>query len=238
MLFVGASVTRGWYVTTTENGYPAVAARTIAQIHRRDVEWKVTALPGATVQQTLSWNYPTGQDLVVIDIVTNDFLRSTPMSSFEASFTALLQKLRQGSPKAGFVCLGDWGKIGGVDLRGESAYSFDQIVSTTCRAFSGIYVPINQIFDLPGARGPVGHPSIVGPAHDAFHPNDYGDQLIAQAVVAAIEGDPPTEAVPIGPAITEPKSGLLPSPSGGKPSPISGHESPQPKTAPPPSSTP
>ncbi|MBO0708793.1 MAG: hypothetical protein J2P44_10545 [Candidatus Dormibacteraeota bacterium] len=231
MSFVGASVTRGWYVTSVRNAYPAVAARIIAGEHGRPVDWKVTALPGAPAARALTWAYPADQDLIVVDIVTNDFLYDTPAASYEAQYTALLQKLRRSSPRAGFVCLGDWGPIGAVDQAGETAYSFDQVVAATCNAFDGVYVPINQIYDVPGARGPLGHPSIVGPARNLFHPNDYGDELIAEAVVSGINGDPPTEAVPSGPGILQPKPRALLAP-GAPPGPINGHETPTPKPNP------
>ncbi len=228
MSFVGASVTRGWYVTSIRDAYPAVAAHIIVGEHGRPVDWNVTALPGAPTARALSWSFPTDQDLIVVDIVTNDFLYGTPLSMYETEYTELLQKLRRGSPRAGFVCLGDWGPIGAVDEAGQTAYSFDQIVAATCNAFNGVYVPINQLYDVPGTRGPLGHPSIVGPARNLFHPNDYGDELIAEAVVAGISGDPPTEAVPNEPGILQPKPRALLPPSA-TPKPIIGHETPAPK---------
>lgn len=231
MSFVGASITRGWYVTSVQDSYPAVAARVIAGEHRRPVDWKVTALPGAPTSQALTWAFPTDQDLIVVDIVTDDFLYGTRLATFESEYTDLLQKLRRGSPRAGFVCVGDWGDIGAVDEAGETAYSFDQIVAATCNAFNGIYVPIDQIYTVPGTRGPLGHPSIVGPAQNLFHPNDYGQELIGEAVVSGINGDPPTEAVPSGPGTLEPKPHPLPLPTA-TPSPIRGHATPKPVSTP------
>lgn len=231
MSFIGASVTRGWYVTSLRNAYPAASARIIAGEHQRPVDWRVTALPGAPVDRALTWTYPRDQDLIVVDIVTNDFLYGTPLATYESNFTNLLQKLRRGSPRAGFLCVGDWGPIGAVDQAGQTAYGFDQIVAATCNAFNGVYVPINQIYNVPGARGPLGHPSIVGPIQNVFHPNDYGHELIAEAVVSGINGDPPTEAVPNGPGILQPKPRAL-LPPGVAPQPINGHESPSPKPNP------
>lgn len=237
MSFVGASVTRGWYVTTLRDAYPSVSARIIAGEHQRPVDWKVTALPGAQVDRALTWTFPPDQDLIVVDIVTNDFLSGTLLSTYEAEFTDLLQKLRRGSPRAGFACLGDWGPIGAVDQDGQTAYRFDQVVAATCSAFDGVYVPINQIYGVPGTRGPLGHPSIVGPAKNLFHPNDYGDELIAEAVVSGINGDPPTEAIPNGAGTLQPKSRALLAPSA-TPAPINGHETPTPRPAPSGQSTP
>lgn len=227
MSFVGASITRGWYVSSVGDSYPAVAARIIAAEHGRPVDWKVTALPGAPASQALTWSFPRDQDLIVVDIVTDDFLYGTPLATYETEYTGLLRKLRQGSPRAGFVCVGDWGSIGAVNQAGVTAYSFDQIVAATCIAFDGVYVPINQIYEVPGTRGPLDHPSIVGPAKNLFHPNDYGHQLIAEAVVSGINGDPPTEAVPSGPGIPAPRPKPLPVPTA-PPSPIHGHETPAP----------
>jgi hypothetical protein len=231
MEFVGASVTRGWYVTSIEDDYPAVAARIIAGERGRPVDWKVTAEPGAPVARALTWSLPTDQDLIVVDIVTDDFLYATSLATFESQYTDLLQKVRRGSPRAGFVCVGDWGPIGAVDQAGKTAYSFDQIVAATCDAFDGVYVPIDQIYDVPGARGPLGHPSIVGPAQNLFHPNDYGDELIGEAVVSGINGDPPAESVPSGPGIPAAKPHAIPLPTT-TPSPLRGHETPTSPAAP------
>ncbi|MGH7918995.1 MAG: GDSL-type esterase/lipase family protein, partial [Candidatus Dormibacteraceae bacterium] len=192
MSVIGASVTRGWYVTSLKQSYPAAAARLIAKQHHHNVDWTVTALPGATVDRVLKWTFPTSQDLIVVHVVSNDFAHGTPLSTYRIDFMELLQKLRTGSPKAGLVCLGDWGSVGAANRWGQASYSFDQIVQRSCHAFSGTYVPINQIFAMTGTRGPIGHRSLVGLARDGFHPNNHGDALIAQAVVAGVNGRPPT----------------------------------------------
>lgn len=196
MLYVGASVTRGWYVTSLDDAYPAIASRTIAQAEGRDVEWHVVALPGATARVIRTWHFPSHEDIVVVHSVTNDFLFDTPLAQFKRDYLALLQELRGSSPRAAFVCLGEWDQAGRPNRSRVLGYAYDQVVHQACTRSHGVYVPLSQDFQTPGAHGRPGHPSIFGPARDSFHPDDYGDRLIAQSVVAGIEGDPPIEEPP------------------------------------------
>lgn len=237
--YIGASVTRGWYVTSIEEGYPAESARMIATAQQRNVDWHVEALPGVRASLVRTWQLPRDQDMVVIHLVTNDFLHGTPLSVYQQDYLAVLKEIRTASPRAAFICLGDWGNVGAIDQAGILAYSYDQIVHRSCAAFGGVYVPLNQDFEVPGSRAPAGSRSLFGPARSSFHPNDYGNQLIAQSVVAGIEGNPPTEQAPTGPAIPAPVP-VYPTPGPATPpESISGHESDSsPSPTPTPSATP
>lgn len=228
--FVGASVTRGWYVTSLGRAYPAVASRMIARARRRDVDWHVVALPGAPVQVALGWSLPHDQDIVVIHLISDDFLYGTPIAAYQDHYRAMLAKVRKASPKAGFVCLGDWGRADAVNQEGATAYTYEKIVMTACHDYGGVYVPLSQDFQVPDAHGPVGHRSLFGPARGEFHPNDYGDQLIAGSVVAGIEGNPPIEAIPSGPGQPAPAPEVPLASPGAQTASIKGHES---HTAPP-----
>jgi hypothetical protein len=204
--YIGASVTRGWYVTSIEDAYPAVSARMLATARQRDVAWRVVALPGAPVATVLTWPIPADQDIVVIHVVSDDFLYGTPLDVYGTRYRSLLDKVRAASPKADIVCLGDWGKVGAVNRLGMFAYDY------------------NGDFDTPGSRGPVGHPSLFGPAHGDFHPNDLGDRLIAESVVDGIEGRPPVEQVPPGATVVAPAP-VIPDPGpGSHPPPVHGRE--------------
>ena len=244
--YVGASVTRGWYVTSQEDSYPAVSARMIARLRQRDVDWHVVALPGAPITVVDAWQpLPVDQDIVVIHVVSDDFLYGTPPPTYEKDYGALLQRIRKSSPKALFVCLGDWGRFGAVNREGMLAYTYEQIVQAVCHQLEGVYVPLNQDYEVPGARGPIGHPSMFGPARGDFHPNDYGDQLIAQSVVAGAQGNPPIEQIPAGAHGPAPEPLLPQAPVGIQPAPVKGHEShrapgptPVPERSPVPSPTP
>lgn len=223
--YIGASVTRGWYVTSLESGYPAVSAHMMAREERRDVDWRVVALPGAPIATVLTWPVPAGEDVVVIHVVSDDFLYGTPLDVYRTRYRELLDKVRAASPRAKIVCLGDWGKVGAVDREGLMAYQYDQIVHDACTAEAGVYVPINGDYDMPGSRGPIGHASLFGPAHGDFHPNDFGNKLIAESVVDGLNGNPPAEVVP--PAATETAPApRIPDPGpGSHPPKVGGHES-------------
>lgn len=223
--FIGASVTRGWFVTSLEQTYPAVASRTLARDRSRDVDYHVVALPGAPVEVALGWPVPRDQDMVVIHLVSDDFLYGTPVAAYEQHYLDLLTRIRKASPMAGFICLGDWGTPDAVNAEGAFAYTYEAIEMAACHRFGGIYTPISQDFEVPGARGPTGHPSLFGPALGDFHPNDYGDQLIAESVVASIDGDPPLAPTPTGPGTLAPPPVIPAASPGAQPTKREGHES-------------
>jgi GDSL-like Lipase/Acylhydrolase family len=223
MSFIGASVTRGWFVTSIERTYPAVASRMIATSRQRDVDYHVVALPGAPVDVALRWSIPSDQDIVVIHLISDDFLYGTPLADYQKEYRQFLAKVRKASPKAGIVCLGDWGEPDAVNKEGASSFLYEAIVTRACKRYGGVYVPLSQDYEIPEARGPKGHPSIFGPALADFHPNDYGDQLIAESVVEGIDGDPPEEAIVVGSTSAPEQIGPRPTP-GATPETRDGHE--------------
>ena len=223
--FVGASVTRGWYVTSLGDAYPAVTARLLARSRERPVDWSVVARPGAPVAAVLRWELPRDQDIVVLHVVSNDFLYGTPPAEYQTRYRALLHELLAGSPRSHLVCLGDWGKVGAVNRLGASAYTYDTIVSQECGGVGGTYVPLNQDYDAPGARGPRGHPSVFGPARGDFHPNDEGNRLIAASVVQGLNGSSPVEQAPTSQSTVAPQRPAEPPAPAASPSRTGGHES-------------
>jgi lysophospholipase L1-like esterase len=195
--FVGASVTRGWYVSAAADAFPQRTSELLAQ-RGQDVRWTVVARPGATVDVADGWQPPRGENVVVVHIVSNDFLYGTPLAGYRAGYRALLAHVRRASPRARLVCLGDWGRVGAVDRAGIAASGYDRVVSAACARDGGTYVPLNQIYDVPGARGPAAGSSPFGVTDD-FHPNDLGQLLIAEAVLQGLDGHPPHETMPTAP---------------------------------------
>jgi lysophospholipase L1-like esterase len=222
--FVGASVTRGWYVTSLEDAYPAVTARLLARSRDRAVDWSVVARPGAPAAAVLTWELPRDQDIVVLHVVSNDFLYGTPLAEYQTRYRALLHELLAVSPRAQLVCLGDWGKVGAVNRLGASAYTYDTTVSQECSGVGGTYVPLNQDYDVAGARGPRGHPSMFGPARGDFHPNDEGDRLIAASVMQGVNGSPPIEQAPTQQSTAAPQHTAEPRAPAGSPTRTGGLE--------------
>lgn len=209
--FIGASVTRGWFASRTAAAFPERTADTLAG-RGRDVRWTVEAEPGAPVDTAEQWSFPRRQDIVVVHVVTDDFLHGTPLPEYQARYRHLLGEVRAASPHAQLLCLGDWSRIGAVDRAGHSSYAYDAIVHDACAAYQGTYVPLNQLYDVPGVRGPPGRPTPFG-ISDAFHPNDAGHSLISQTVIDGLDGHPPVEQFPQMLVQAEPPA--LPRPSPG-----------------------
>lgn len=226
--FIGASITRGWYATSVQDAYPAVTARLLAHSRGRAVDWRVVALPGAPVADVLTWHVPQAQDIVVVHVVSNDFLYGTPLPDYQARYHALMGRIRKVSPGAQIVCMGDWGTVGATNQLGTSAYAYDTVVSQECAGVHGTYVPINQDYSVAGARGPAGYPSLFGPTRGTFHPNDLGDRLIANSIMQGLNGSPPVEQVPPPPAAgVPPRPARTPHRITSQPQEVSGHVSQQ-----------
>lgn len=212
--FVGASVTRGWYASSTQKAFPERAAA-LLPTQGKDVLWTVLAEPGAPVDVAEHWKFPRYQDIVVVHVVSDDFLYGTPLQEYGQRYGTLLRRILHASPGARLVCVGDWGKIGAVDWRGIVSYSYDAVVHASCDSHGGTYVPLNELYDIPAARGPVGRLTPFG-ISDAFHPNDYGHLLIGRTIVQGLEGHAPAEAVPVPgastrvPALRRPTPGTPP----------------------------
>ncbi|MDR0359094.1 MAG: hypothetical protein LBJ87_06490, partial [bacterium] len=85
VLYVGASITRGWFAATSSEAYPVVLDR-LLETRGRSVHPSVFAQPGVEAAQALGWTLPPAQDVVVVQVVTNDFLHSVPLASFQSSY--------------------------------------------------------------------------------------------------------------------------------------------------------
>lgn len=184
-LFVGASITAGMTQSSLQDTFPAL---TVQKLENQgvDVQWQLRARSGATVEEALSWPYPTGQQVIVVHLVTNDFTDQTPLATYSVELQQLLTRLRQGSPKAALVCLGAWAKPGAQNADHTSVDAYDSADQSACLAQRGTFVPLDTIFATPGMRGPNGVATPWGPS-DGFHPNDQGAATIADAVVEAID---------------------------------------------------
>lgn len=193
-LFVGASVTRGYYSTAVDYAYPAELDR-LLRAGGRPVWATVVAHPGARVAEAAAWPLAGGQDIVVVHLVTNDFRRSTPLGAYRASYDRLLGRLRRGSPRAHLLCLGDWGPPVALNEIGVPAVDYDAVIDAACEDRGGVFVPLSQLYADLWNRGPAGRPTALGPS-DAFHPNDAGQLAIARTALAGLDGSPPVEALP------------------------------------------
>lgn len=190
VLFVGASITTGAEQSSIDTTFPGLV---VAGLRDRglQVDWTERAKWGAYVPEALTWPYPGGQQVIVVHLITNDFVRGTPITTYEDELHQLLVDLRVRSPQADLLCLGTWEKPGALNRDRVSEATYDSAAEKTCAQEDGHFVPLAPIFAAPGSRGPLGRPTPFGPSDD-FHPNDLGAQRIAAAVLRAIPVTPTT----------------------------------------------
>lgn len=191
VLFVGASLTAGLEQSSLSDTYPGKLVGRLRERGMR-VEWQERARAGATVGDALSWPYPAGQQIIVVHLITNDFLRGTAPDVYQSRLHRVLATLRERSPEAHLVCLGTWEAAGRVNRNQVPLETYDAIARETCKGERGTFVPLDRIFSTPGTRGPLGEATPWGPT-DGWHPNDVGAQDIADAVLATLPdgGTPP-----------------------------------------------
>ena len=184
VLFVGASITSGLEQTSLADTYPG---KVVARMRERGqrVDWQERARAGALVGDALTWPYPTDQQIIVVHLITNDFLHATPLDTYQHRLHEVLVALRERSPQARLVCLGTWEAPGSVNRDQVSLETYDAVAEDRCGREHGAFVPLDGIFATPGSRGPRGLATPWGPT-DGWHPNDVGAQEIADAVLATI----------------------------------------------------
>ena len=189
VLFVGASITSGMEQSSLDDTYPG---RVVGGLRNQGyrVDWQERARWGALAADALTWPYPPDQQFIAVHLITNDFVRGTPIDSYQDALRQVLADLRAGSPQAHLLCLGVWGAPNSVNLNHVSLAAYDAAAQQTCESEQGAFVPLDRIFATAGSRGPVGQVTPWGPT-DGWHPNDVGAQRIADAVLATI---PPESA--------------------------------------------
>jgi len=182
ILFVGASLTEGWYASTREHTYTALVANGLAGGRRAQV--RTLAHPGATAEDVAHWDLRILSDYVVLQVATNDFVKDVPLDVYAASYADILDQLRAASPKADLVCLGAWLDPTTVNRLGVAAVDYDVATRTACGEKGGRYVDLSATYLDPLNHGPMGRQTYHGPG-DLYHPNDRGHAEIADLVLAS-----------------------------------------------------
>lgn len=186
--FIGDSLALGYAASTKSKGFP----------EQLESAWGVTgttiAIPGSTASPQgskyggsilgyVSW-IPTDSSDVFVEEGTND-LGFSSNSAFQKSYTHLIAKVRKRVPHALVWCLGPWQDPGTVNAAGGSAITFDAIIQHVCR---GDFIDIDRFYNGAGGQpthGPAGRQTPWGVA-DEFHPNDWGNSMIAGAIADAL----------------------------------------------------
>ncbi|HEX4213161.1 MAG TPA: SGNH/GDSL hydrolase family protein [Candidatus Dormibacteraeota bacterium] len=208
MLFVGASITAGIGATSTADSFPYLLGAEVRKMVG-PVEETVVATPGAPVRVALRWPLPTDQDLVVVHMATNDFLRGTPLPLYQSDLLTLLRRIRAGSPHATLVCLGAWASPDQLNVDDQGPAAYNQADQADCQAEGGYYVPLQRFFGQRRLHDPmpVGTSpelrAVLGVYHlggrtVAFHPSDAGNDAIAQAIYGVLERNDSLRPVDMG----------------------------------------
>lgn len=183
VLFAQDSVGYGANSTTEARSFrPLVVAALEKQAPVTELTY---GFPGYTVARTaeLIPSVPTTLDVAVVELGTNDARVGRTVAEFTADYTALLDRLETASPDAALVC------VGTLALYAVSA-EFDGVIQSQCEQRGGLFVSIVDISANPADLAQEGSPTwYVDVAGDSVHPNDAGHAIIAQRIVAAIDGD-------------------------------------------------
>jgi lysophospholipase L1-like esterase len=115
VLFVGASITAGLERTSLGDTYPGQVVPALRE-ECVSVDWQERARSGATVADALIWPYLSGQQIIVLPLIANDFLLRQPARRRCRGLHRVLAHLRQRSPSARLVCIGSWEAPGKINL--------------------------------------------------------------------------------------------------------------------------
>ncbi len=176
VMFVGDSLTEGYYATTEDDTYVPRVARGLG----RDVTVLRTNPARGKVSKVVDRiKVDPDVDLAVVELGTND-VDASSKDMFEASYAALLDKIGSESEDMPLLCLGVWY----VDDQG-----FDDIIRDECEARSGEFVNMNAMVRDDRNISQAGDEAYLGTA-DGFYPNDRGHKKIAKAILGQIEVAP------------------------------------------------
>jgi lysophospholipase L1-like esterase len=222
VLIVGASVSHGLGASAPSHDYASDLARMLQRQTGRSVELTVWSRPGARIAASDGWSLPPGQRIVIVQLITNDFIGATPLLVYQQQLSALIDRVRDTSPHASLLCLGAWEPAYAVNRVGIPVVAYNSIERQSCAAHGGSYLSPSPIFQHTAWRGPAGRVTAFGRG-DNFHPNHQGHLHLAEAILAQLRkehalpagGGTPTTTLAgkhsTAPASRVPTVGLVPS---------------------------
>ncbi|MBB3677004.1 SGNH/GDSL hydrolase family protein [Modestobacter versicolor] len=175
VLFAGDSITDGAFAIEPGTGaFPALITERLEQ--DGPVDSTIIGGPGLTAAQVMPEVPGAGPaDVVVVEVGTNDELRSTA-AQFAVDFPAFLNAVRAQSPSAVLVCLGDWNDT-------AITAQLDAIMAQECAERDGSFTALSALYRDLSLHGPAGVTRSDGWVTDEFHPNDAGHAAIAEKVL-------------------------------------------------------
>lgn len=185
VLIVGASVSRGLGASTPGHDYASDLSRMLEARTGRTVDEQVWSRGGVRVAATDHWALPAGQRVVIVQVVTNDFIHGTPLILYQQRLTELLDHVRATSPHASLLCIGAWEPVHAVNRLGTPMLAYDSVERSACAAHGGGFLSPSPIFQHAAWRGPRGRPTAFGRGDD-FHPNNEGHRHLAEAILSRL----------------------------------------------------
>lgn len=186
VLVVGASVSHGLGATTPRHGYVSDLGRMLEARTGRTIDLTVWSRPGARVAAGDRWTLPRSQQVVVVQLITNDFIDATPLISYQHNLNTLLDRLHRTSPRASLLCVGAWEPKYAINRVGVPVLAYDSIEKGVCAGHGGHYLSPSPIYQHRAWRGPAGRLTAFGRGDD-FHPNNAGHLHLAEAIMAQLE---------------------------------------------------
>ena len=180
ILFVGDSLTVGYYASSPSKTYPALVAGALG---RPAIE---IATGGVTASHYAARTSFPKAAVVVVELGTNDFEHQTPVGAFDRAYEQVIAHVRRVNPTAKLVCVAVWNGDYSNPAWAPSA-TYDAKIRGDCTG--GKVANVGGAFDVAADRGPAGTSSAFG-LRDQFHPNDAGHQAIATAVLGALRSAP------------------------------------------------
>jgi lysophospholipase L1-like esterase len=180
VLFVGDSLTVGYYASSPAKTYPALVA---GQLGRSAVEISTAGVTASHFANRAS--YPKAS-VVVVELGTNDYEHQTPVRAFDRAYESVIAHVRHANPTAKLVCVAVWN--GGYTNPGWApSTTYDATIRGDCTG--GKVANVSGAFEIAADRGPQGTGSAFG-LRDQFHPNDAGHAAIATSVLGALRSVP------------------------------------------------
>lgn len=185
VLVVGASVSHGLGASTPSHDYASDLARMLQRQTGRSVELTVWSHSGARIAAGDRWSLPRAQQVVIVQLITNDFIDATPLLVYQEDLVTLLDRIRGTSARASLLCMGAWEPAYAVNRVGIPVFAYDSIERRACAAHGGSYLSVSPIFQHNAWRGPRGRLTAFGKGDD-FHPNNQGHLHLAEALLAQL----------------------------------------------------
>jgi lysophospholipase L1-like esterase len=180
VLITGDSLAGAYFASTKEKGFTQLVN---AELSRHgEVELVQATQSGGTLSKVGGIvSVPSGLDLAIIELGTNDIATKTSAEDFAKQYDSLLGKIKAESPNVQVLCVSVWS-----DTSATTAGMYNKVVEERCATVGGKYVEISSLYNTTANRGPEGVPTWVGTS-DAFHPNDVGHKAIADRILERIK---------------------------------------------------